>query len=99
MKKLLAFAATCFFLTPVSAQERCLSVDGLQFEAVDYSQLLVIKSGKNIAIARVRGYIGDLRKVSRLEFRFFAPTVCTISNSQFQINGSMVDLVSLDVLK
>ncbi len=81
-----------------SAQE-CLSVDGLKFEAIDFNKLLVIKSEKNIAIMTLSSIPGDLRKESALTFRFFTPTVCQTSNYHFHLNGKLVMIMNIQLLK
>ena len=90
MKRLLAFVAIVSFSANCFA-ERCLAVNGLQFEAVDYGQLLVIRDGKNIGILSVSYFGSDLRKASSLQFRFFTPTICDgIQNNKFHINQVLV---------
>jgi hypothetical protein len=98
MNRLIIFL---LFFVPLwaSAQGTCLSVDGLKFEAIDYSKLLVIKSDKNIAIMSIATGGVDLRKESTLAFRFFTPTVCINQNDKFHLNGKLVEITNIQLLK
>ena len=96
MNRLIIFL---LFFAPlwVSAQGKCLSVDGLKFEAIDRDELLVIQSGKNIAIMRITSS-KDLRKQPTLLFRFFTPTVCDYQNYKFHLNGELVIISNISLL-
>jgi hypothetical protein len=97
MKKIVLII--CFILSPlVSAQEKCLDVEGLQFEAISYASLLVSRAGKNIAIININSSPGDLRKLNPLQFRFFTPRICEYKNFNFHINGNLVMISSIQIL-
>jgi len=97
MNRLIIFL---LFFAPlwVSAQGKCLSVDGLKFEAIDDNKLLVIQSEKNIAIMSIYTR-KDLRKQPTLLFRFFTPTVCEYQNNKFHLNGELVTIDGINLLK
>lgn len=88
-----------FLLLLVSpiANATCLDIDGVKFEAIGATSLLASRGGLNIAIVQVYGsnYEGgfpfqDIRKIQKLEFRFFSPKLCDSSGGiRFQINGEL----------
>jgi len=77
-----------FFSTAVKA-EQCLSVQGLQFEKIGYSTLLIIREGKNWGTMEVSGEV----PAGKLEFRFFTPTICDeTQNDKFHLNGKLTSI-------
>jgi hypothetical protein len=75
-----------FFAVSVKA-ETCLPVEGLQFEKIGDSTLLIMKNGRNWGTLKIWVYhIPD----GKLEFRFFTPTICDgDQNNQIHINGKL----------
>ena len=94
LRFILLSAAFLFFSI---ARATCLNVDGAKFEAIGKDSLLVSRDAKNIAILQVYGpsYEGgfpfsDIRTLQKLEFRFFAPSLCDAGGSiRFHINGEL----------
>ena len=77
-----------FFATTVKA-EQCLSVQGLQFEKIGYSTLLIIRDGKNWGTME----IGREVPAGKIEFRFFTPTICDrLQNERFHLNGQLTNI-------
>ena len=67
--------------------QTCLPVEGLSFEKISISKLLVIKDGKNFAT--IDTYDGIPDKISN--FRFFSEKLCTCScpERNFHIDGKL----------
>jgi len=77
-----------FFATTVKA-EQCLSVQGLQFEKIGYSTLLIIRDGKNWGTMEIASQVPG----GKIEFRFFTPTICDATqNDKFHMNGQLTEL-------
>jgi len=74
----------------------CIPVDGLTFEKVGYSTLMIIRNGKNYGLMLIYSAIPD-----NFTVRFFTPTVCDDSsaNHQFQINGQLVGVSTISIFK
>ena len=84
-----------FFAVSVKA-ETCLPVQGLQFEKIGSSDLLIIRDGKNWGIMRVVGIPAD----GKMEFRFFTPTICDGNqNSEIHINGKLSMILNIKPFK
>ena len=74
-----------FFAASVKAQA-CLPVEGLQFEKIGVSTLLIMRDSKNWGTMVIYGAVPD----GKIEFRFFTPTVCDGSqNNQIHINKKL----------
>ena len=75
------------FSSHVVKAETCLSVDGLQFEALSMNTLLVSKGGQNWGTLTLSyGYLPK----GNLVFRFFTPTICDgYQNNKIHINGEL----------
>ena len=85
-----------FFAVSVKA-ETCLPVEGLQFEKIGYSTLLIIKNGRNWGTLTIYwNAIPD----GKLEFRFFTPTMCDGSqNRVLHINGKLETIEDIKPFK
>ena len=84
-----------FFATSVKAQT-CLPVEGLQFEKIGDSTLLIIRDGKNWGTMMVGGIPAD----GKMEFRFFTPTICNGSqNNQIHINKKLSYILDISPFK
>ena len=86
---------TLFFATTVKAQA-CLPVEGLQFEKIGISTLLIMRDSKNWGTMVIYGAVPD----GKIEFRFFTPTVCDGSqNNQIHINKQLLYIGTIKPFK
>ena len=90
----ISFFALCFAVS-VKA-ETCLPVQGLQFEKIGSSDLLIIRDGKNWGTMWVGGVPTD----GKMEFRFFTPTICDGNqNNEIHINGKLSKIYTIKPFK
>ena len=84
------------FSSHVVKAQTCLSVDGLQFEALSINTMLVSKGGQNWGTLTIWSYLPK----GNLVFRFFTPTICDGSqNNKIHINGELHSIMKLDKFK
>ena len=96
MKTRFALSLFLVFFSHVVKAETCLSVDGLQFEAISTNTLLVSKNGQNLATLT----IGRSLPKGNLIFRFFTPTICDrLQNDKLHINGELYSIQDISKFK
>jgi hypothetical protein len=97
MKWFLGFVA---FMVALSVRADCIQVDGLQFEPIDRSELLIMRGGVNLGTLYVGtgGKVKDFRTLQNLQFRFFTPKLCDTSpNNKFHLNGELVESILIKI--
>ena len=98
MKRMVAvIALLCAAMSADATAATCIPVNGLTFEKVGYSTLMMIQNGKNYGLLKIYwSAIPD-----NFSVRFFTPTVCDdgSGNSKFQINGKLEQVENIQVFK
>ena len=81
------------FGTSVSAQQKCLPVNGLTFERVSDHELLAVRDGRNVAFILISKWRGSelVSLPTKLgTFRFFSQNLCVSgAENRLHIDGQL----------
>ena len=83
---------------PLLGRAECINVNGISFEKIDSTKLLVTKDDKNIAIIHTYFMVSLPSKIGA--FRFFSEKLCDSgAENKFHIDGKLFNVDRIELFK